>query len=139
MIRVSILSLAAMAAICAPAAHASTTCLDAAIMLRDVAVEDASGRWEGQDVLIEDGVITAMGGELELDAPIAEWALSGHTVRPAQETGIIVRVSARAPQADPAPVYLMPGEAADLDIFGHDGQTIAQLRDGQPAGQCFSG
>jgi hypothetical protein len=140
MIRVSLLSLAALAAIGAPAAQASTACLDNTVILRDVTIEDASGRWEHQDLLIENGVITAMGGGLELDRDaVAEWSLGGHVVRPAADEGIMIRVAARASTEAPRQVYLMPGEAADFDIFTSGGETLAELRNGQPAGQCFSG
>ncbi|WP_300556770.1 hypothetical protein [Maricaulis sp.] len=140
MIRVSLLLLAVIAAIGAPAAQASTVCLEATVILRDVTIEDASGRWEHQDVLIEDGVITAMGGGLEVDGvDVAEWALGGHIIRPAVNDAIIIRVSARASAGTPSRHYLMPGEAADFDIFQADGEAVAALRNGQPAGQCYSG
>ena len=140
MIRVSLLSLAALAAIGAPAAQASTACLDATVILRDVTIEDASGRWDHQDLLIEDGVITAMGGGLEIDgADVSEWVLGGHVIRPAVNDAIIIRVSVRA-NAETLPLdYLMPGEAADFDIFLANGEAVAALRNGQPAGQCYSG
>ena len=140
MIRVSLLSLTAMTAICTPVAQASTACLDNTVILRNVTIEDASGRWDHQDVLIEHGVITALGGALELDrSEVAEWELGGHVVRPAVEDGIVIRVAARARSETPEQTYLMPGEAADLDIVRANGETVAELRNGQPAGQCFSG
>lgn len=140
MIRALFCSLTAFAGISAAPALAAE-CLDDVVILRAATIEDASGRWENQDVLIEAGMIAAMGGELTLSGGnVAEIDLSGHVLSPLVETDVLVIQTsmALAPRSQ-ANAMLLAGEPASLQIARADGTVLGQLRDGQPTGQCFIG
>lgn len=122
-------------------AQAAANCLDPLVILRGATIEDDSGRWEDQDVLIEDGVIVAMGGALMLpDRRLTEINLTEHVLSPLVDDDVLVIRASVSPssQADQNRM-LMVGEPADMRITSANGDVIADLRNGQPLGQCFTG
>lgn len=140
MIRVLTISAILSAAMFAPAASAAA-CLADTVVLRAATIEDQSGRWEDQDVLIEDGVIVAMGGELDLPGrAVEEIDLRGHILSPLLERDVLVIQTALSVSAAPEPTgMLLAGWPASLQIARPDGTVLAELRNGQPIGSCFAG
>ncbi len=114
---IAILSLAEQAS----ASTAGTAvCAAETLLLRNTVILDASGRWDDQDILIEDGEISAIGSDLDVDsvADIHEIDATGAIVRPRQSETIqlFVRTST-APRRETSAAYIMPGTAADLTVF----------------------
>ena len=119
----------------------AANCLQDSVLFRSTTIEDASGRWENQDLLIEAGMIVAMGGELSLeDQSIAEIDLSGHVLSPLQVSDVLVIQTSLSlePQGSISDI-LLAGEPASFQIARADGVVLAELQDGQPLGQCFAG
>jgi len=109
-------------------------CLHERLVLRDVTITDGSGRWNHQDVLIENGRFTAMGSELEIEseAGIEELATAGAVISPLVERDVIlIQASFSAETA-----MLMVGEDANFSLTAADGSHLADFRQGQPVGQC---
>lgn len=138
MIRILLSALAFALALIAPSA-AEADCLGPVFILRDVTIEDASGRWDHQDVLIEQGQITAIGGYLETVQTVDDVLdLSGHILRPAPNNNVLV-IRASTATSDPEGDLILAGQAADFLLTDESGVLLAELRDGQPTGQCFTG
>jgi len=117
------------------------TCFESTVLLRGATIDDASGVWENQDLLIEGGVISAMGGEILLERDdVSELNLAGHVLRPMpREDVLVIRASTRGRAREAGGVALMIGEPADIVITRQNGEVLGELRDGQPVGQCFTG
>lgn len=127
----------------------SALCEADTLLLRDIVIMDASGRWDDQDILIEQGEISAIGSDLTVETgePIAEIEMAGAVVRPrANETlTLFVRTSTRSEQPDTSADYIMPGMIADFTAF--DGETdnspiALEMRDGRISGMgqsCYEG
>lgn len=65
---IKILSATALALGLATSARATEIACEAApILLQDVTIVDASGRWDDQDIFIENGRISALGSDLVLE------------------------------------------------------------------------
>lgn len=144
----AVLTLAASLAV--PALAAEMSCPNAPLLLRHVTIIDASGQWDDQDILIEDGRISALGSGLEIDSSerIIELDGQGAIVSPRRDETVrlIVRTSTATPRHDAA-IMLMPGVAADLVIRaslagnGPFGAGEIEMRNGRLAGAetCLAG
>lgn len=131
MLRTLIKFAAAMAVIVSAAAAAQANelaCEAAPILLQDVTIVDGSGRWNDQDIYIEDGRISAIGEDLVLETLQAVTVLGrpGAVVRPraerqAEPAAIFIRTSTAAAAPSPrATAVLMPGAPADLVLYGSE-------------------
>lgn len=120
-------------------------CPTGPILLRNGTIEDASGRWDDQDIYIKDGEIAAIGSDIELESarPVREIDVAGAIVRPAplEANVLVIRTSTRA-NRDREPVMMMPGQMADLVVVGATGGVELEMRGGQLLGDapaCFAG
>lgn len=100
-------------------------CEAAPILLQDVTIVDGSGRWDEQDIFIEDGRISAIGEDIVLETVQAVTVLGrpGAVVRPrteipSQPAAIFIRTSTAAAPSPRATAILMPGVPADLVVYG---------------------
>ncbi|WP_323761548.1 hypothetical protein [Maricaulis sp.] len=133
-----------LACVSAAAARAdSAVCQDAPILLRDVTIIDASGEWEDQDILIEQGRISAIASHIELETGqlVIELGRPGAIVRPGLQAGpahgaIFIRASL-APERRARSV-LTAGSPADLRVYATEaafaGQVEIEIRGGHVAG-----
>ena len=98
----------------------SAGCAEESLLLRNTVIIDASGRWDDQDILIEQGEVSAIGTDLEVEIAggVHEIEMSGAVVRPRRDETIqlFVRTST-APRQDNQADYIMPGQAADLTVY----------------------
>lgn len=144
----SALAVFMIAASPALAGSADLACPSASLLLRHVTIIDASGQWDDQDILIEDGRISAVGSGLELDSAdvITEFDGQGAIVRPRPDETVrlLIRTSTAA-AALPA-TMILPGSPADLVVTtataGLTGQGEMQIRGGRIAGSsetCLAG
>lgn len=124
---------------------ATLVCASDPVLLRDVTIVDASGEWTDQDIFIEDGEISVIGSDLELETTRTVRVMDrpGSIVRPtpaAPATGrLVIRASLRAAPAETK--YLMPGLPADMVVEGN-GRTEFEIRGGRLIGTgetCFNG
>ena len=67
-------------ALTAMAAASDAGCAASPLLLQDVTIVDASGRWSDQDIFIENGRISAVGSDLGAGA--REIDATGHIVTP---------------------------------------------------------
>ncbi len=137
--------LAAGLAICTGAAAQAETsvCGDVPILLRDVTIIDASGEWDDQDILIEQGRISAIGSDIELETGqrVVELGRPGAIVRPGLQPvsangAIFIRASTAPNRPDMS--ILSAGSPADLRVFAGEGapagQVEIEIRGGHVAG-----
>ncbi|WP_300541946.1 hypothetical protein [Maricaulis sp.] len=132
----------------AGAAHAANVagnvvCQPAPLLLQDVTIMDASGRWDDQDIFIENGRISAIGEGLLLETRqvVTVFQRPGAVVRPRparQAAAIFIRTSNRSAAPSPRETVLMPGAPADLLVFGAatagPGQVELEIRAGRIVG-----
>ncbi|WP_297731096.1 hypothetical protein [uncultured Maricaulis sp.] len=130
---------------------AEMVCETAPLLLRDVTIIDASGEWDHQDILIEQGRISAIGSEIELETgqAVIELGRSGAIVRPgvepaATEGALIIRASTA--NAGRTRAILSAGSPADLRVYATDGalagQVEIEIRSGRIVGlndTCLNG
>ena len=124
---------------------------DAPILLRDVTIIDASGEWDDQDILIEQGRISAIASDIELETGqlVVELGRPGAIVRPGLQTrpangAVFIRASTAPGRRNTT--ILSAGSPADLRVFATDvaraGQVEIEIRGGHVAGLtdvCFAG
>ncbi|MAC90860.1 MAG: hypothetical protein ACJAU5_001622 [Maricaulis maris] len=136
---------------CAAAQAESSVCNDAPILLRDVTIIDASGEWDDQDILIEQGRISAIASDIELETGqlVVELGRPGAIVRPGVQAAsshgaIFIRASTAPSRRETA--ILTAGSPADLNVYATDaalaGQVEIEIRGGHVAGLtdvCFAG
>ena len=129
----------------------TAACREASILLRDVTIIDGSGEWDDQDILIEQGRISAIGSEIELETgqALVELDRPGAIVRPGIQTAaaagaIYIRTSTTSSRVRTA--ILSAGSPADLLVYATDaaraGQVEIEIRGGRIAGlndSCFAG
>jgi hypothetical protein len=136
---------AAALTLAATAQGAEIACEATPILLQDVTIVDASGRWSDQDIYIEDGRISALGSDLLLETGqlVTIVRRPGAIVRPrAEEDGreaaaIFIRTAARAPSRAGRAEILMPGAPADLVVYGTEagpGAVEMEIRGGRIVG-----
>ncbi|MAC39383.1 MAG: hypothetical protein CMH94_09255 [Oceanicaulis sp.] len=127
----------------AATAHAADTGCDATpLLLQDVTIVDASGRWSDQDIFIENGRISAVGSDLVLETGQAVTVLGrpGAVVSPRPEAApgaIYIRTATRAPSRAGRRELVMPGAPADLLVYAEEtgpGQIEMEIRDGRIVG-----
>lgn len=97
-----------------------TVCGANNLLLRNTVIIDASGRWDDQDILIEQGEVSAIGTDLDVEiaSGVPEIEMTGAVVRPRRDDTVqlFVRTST-APRQDATSDYIMPGQAADLTVY----------------------
>lgn len=135
---------AAALTLAAAAQGAEVACEATPILLQDVTIVDASGRWSDQDIYIEDGRISALGSDLLLETGqlVTIVRRPGAIVRPRpeeqQEAGaIFIRTATRAPSRAERTEILMPGAPADLVVYGTEagpGAVEMEIRGGRIVG-----
>lgn len=135
---------AAALALAATAQGAEIACEATPILLQDVTIVDASGRWSDQDIYIEDGRISALGSDLLLETGqlVTIMRRPGAVVRPREEeqpetAAIFIRTAARAPSRAGRTEILMPGAPADLVVYGTEagpGAVEMEIRGGRIVG-----
>lgn len=123
LIKIATTSFAA-AGLSATALAADIACEATPILLQNVTIVDASGRWDDQDIFIEDGRISAIGSDLLLETGQVVTLVErpGAVVRPrprqqAETAAIFIRTAARAPSRAGREAILMPGAPADLVVY----------------------
>lgn len=135
---------AGLAFCAASTAQAATSiCNDAPILLRDVTIIDASGEWADQDILIEQGRISAIASDIELETGqrVVELGRPGAVVRPglpaASANGAIFIRTSTAPSR-PDRTVLSAGSPADLRVYATEaaraGRVEIEIRGGHVAG-----
>ncbi|MFS2318642.1 hypothetical protein RMQ97_11950 [Maricaulis sp. D1M11] len=119
----------------------STRCEAPDLLIRQVTIEDAGGRYDGQDVLIENGIIAAMASEIEVSSSIPELSGAGFVLRRAQPEIPTLVIQAAARQAE-ATGYILPGQRTDLVLTDAHGYVPLEIRDGRlvgPGTRCLDG
>lgn len=147
MLRTLIKIVTASAAVlgCAATAQAAEIACEATpILLQDVTIVDASGRWSDQDIYIENGEISALGSDLLLETGqlVTIVRRPGAIVRPREEeqpetAAIFIRTAARAPSRAGRTEILMPGAPANLVVYGTEagpGAIEMEIRGGRIVG-----
>jgi hypothetical protein len=144
----TILAVFALTAAPALAGASELGCDPATLLLRHVTIIDASGQWDDQDILIEDGRISAVGSALELNTSDAVTEIDGQgaIVRPRPDE--TVRLFIRTSTAQPSTMMILPGVPADLLVSvartreGVTGRSDMEIRGGRIAGStdtCLAG
>ena len=135
---------AAALTLAATAQGAEIACEATPILLQDVTIVDASGRWSDQDIYIENGEISALGSDLILETGqlVTIVQRPGAIVRPREEdqpetAAIFIRTATRAPSRAERTEILMPGVPADLVVYGTEagpGAVEMEIRGGRIVG-----